>query len=106
MGGCKSKRGSAHFSLRTSRQGLGTGRGDKLPTPKDLIDTVRDLVLASGLKLILEPGRSMIATSCALVNTVRHSVADTIHSTSLSRPCQMLSSRQGLTDARILLCLK
>ena len=45
-------------------------RGDKLPTPKDLIDTVRDLVTASGLKLILEPGRSMIATSCALVNTV------------------------------------
>ncbi len=46
-------------------------RGDKLPTPKNLIDTVRDLVTASGLKLILEPGRSMIATSSALVNTVR-----------------------------------
>ena len=53
-----------------------TSRGDKLPTPKDLIDTVRDLVTASGLKLILEPGRSMIATSCALVNTVRPSATD------------------------------
>ena len=41
-----------------------------LPTPTDLIDTVRDIVKASGLTLIIEPGRSMVATSCALVNTV------------------------------------
>jgi hypothetical protein len=56
------------------------GRGDKLPTPKDLIDTVRDLVTASGLKLVLEPGRSMIATSCALVNTVRRAAVPPIRS--------------------------
>lgn len=41
-----------------------------LPSPTDLIDTVRDIVKDLGLTLIIEPGRSMIATSCALVNTV------------------------------------
>lgn len=41
-----------------------------LPSPTDLIDTVRDIVKSSGLTLVIEPGRSMVATSCALVNTV------------------------------------
>jgi hypothetical protein len=41
-----------------------------LPTPTDLIDTVRDIVKQSGLTLIIEPGRSMVATSSAFVNTV------------------------------------
>lgn len=41
-----------------------------LPTPKDLIDTVRDLVGSLGLTLIIEPGRSMVATSSCFVNTV------------------------------------
>lgn len=41
-----------------------------LPTPKDLIDTVRDLVSSLGLTLIIEPGRSMVATSSCFVNTV------------------------------------
>lgn len=45
-------------------------RGDILPTPKDLIDTVRDLVSSLGLTLIIEPGRSMVATSSVFVNTV------------------------------------
>jgi diaminopimelate decarboxylase len=45
-------------------------RGDILPTPTDLINTVRDIVKESGLTLIIEPGRSMVATSSALVNTV------------------------------------
>ncbi len=45
-------------------------RGDVLPTPKDLIDTVRDLVKDLGLTLVIEPGRSMVANSAALVNTV------------------------------------
>lgn len=45
-------------------------RGDILPTPTDLIDTVREIVQQSGLTLIIEPGRSMVATSSALVNTV------------------------------------
>lgn len=41
-----------------------------LPTPKDLIDTVRDLVSSLGLVLVIEPGRSMVANSSAFVNTV------------------------------------
>lgn len=45
-------------------------RGEVLPTPKDLIDTVRDLVSSLGLTLVIEPGRSMVANSCAFVNTV------------------------------------
>ena len=45
-------------------------RGEVLPTPKDLIDTVRDLIASEGLTLILEPGRSMVANSSAFVNTV------------------------------------
>ncbi len=41
-----------------------------LPTPRDLIDTVRDLVSSLGITLIIEPGRSMVANSAAFVNTV------------------------------------
>ena len=41
-----------------------------LPTPTDLIDTVRSIVKEMDLTLIIEPGLSMVATSCALVNTV------------------------------------
>lgn len=45
-------------------------RGDILPTPRDLIDTVRDLVSSLGLTLVIEPGRSMVATSSILACTV------------------------------------
>uniref|UniRef100_A0A0D6QYP7 diaminopimelate decarboxylase n=1 Tax=Araucaria cunninghamii TaxID=56994 RepID=A0A0D6QYP7_ARACU len=44
--------------------------GAVLPTPMDLINTVRDLVLSGNLTLIIEPGRSLVANSCALVNRV------------------------------------
>ncbi|ONH91093.1 hypothetical protein PRUPE_8G092300 [Prunus persica] len=44
--------------------------GAVLPTPRDLIDTVRDVVQSQGLNLIIEPGRSLIANSCCLVNRV------------------------------------
>ncbi|EPS58916.1 hypothetical protein M569_15896, partial [Genlisea aurea] len=44
--------------------------GAVLPTPKDLIDTVRELVVSRNLKLIIEPGRSLIANTCCLVNRV------------------------------------
>ncbi|KAL6766343.1 DPD1 [Auxenochlorella protothecoides x Auxenochlorella symbiontica] len=44
--------------------------GAVLPTPRDLIDTVRDLVSSLGITLIIEPGRSMVANSAAFVNTV------------------------------------
>ncbi|GAB4823388.1 hypothetical protein N2152v2_010434 [Parachlorella kessleri] len=63
------------FQLQYLNIGGGLGidyhrRGDVLPSPKDLIDTVRDLVSSLGLTLIIEPGRSMIANTSALVNTV------------------------------------
>jgi diaminopimelate decarboxylase len=41
-----------------------------LPTPMDLIDTVRDVIKKEGLTLVIEPGRSMVATSCAFVSNV------------------------------------
>ncbi|KAG9148163.1 hypothetical protein Leryth_014092 [Lithospermum erythrorhizon] len=44
--------------------------GAVLPTPKDLINTVRDLVLSRNLNLIIEPGRSLIANTCCFVNRV------------------------------------
>ncbi|GMY05744.1 diaminopimelate decarboxylase 2, chloroplastic-like [Fagus crenata] len=44
--------------------------GAVLPTPRDLIDTVRELVLSRNLKLIIEPGRSLIANTSCLVNRV------------------------------------
>ncbi|OIW20548.1 hypothetical protein TanjilG_14486 [Lupinus angustifolius] len=44
--------------------------GAILPTPRDLIDTVRELVLSRNLNLIIEPGRSLIANTCCLVNRV------------------------------------
>ncbi|GAB2218987.1 hypothetical protein Drorol1_Dr00006612 [Drosera rotundifolia] len=44
--------------------------GAVLPTPRDLIDTVRVLVQSRNLKLIIEPGRSLIANTCCLVNRV------------------------------------
>ncbi|CAH1412889.1 unnamed protein product [Lactuca virosa] len=41
--------------------------GNVLPTPRDLIDTVREAVLSRNLNLIVEPGRSMIGNTCGLV---------------------------------------
>ncbi|CAD6268430.1 unnamed protein product [Miscanthus lutarioriparius] len=41
-----------------------------LPTPMDLINTVRELVLSTDLTLIIEPGRSLIANTCCFVNRV------------------------------------
>lgn len=45
-------------------------RGEVLPSPKDLIDTVRGTVAGEGLTIIIEPGRSMVGNAGALVNTV------------------------------------
>jgi len=63
------------FKLQYLNIGGGLGidykhAGDALPTPTDLIDTVRSIVKEMDLTLVIEPGRSMVATSCALVNTV------------------------------------
>lgn len=45
-------------------------RGDNIPSPKDLIDTIRGTVAGEGFTLIIEPGRSMIGNAGALVNSV------------------------------------
>lgn len=45
-------------------------RGDKIPSPKDLIDTIRGTVAGEGFTLIIEPGRSMIGNGGVLVNRV------------------------------------
>ncbi|XP_068642646.1 diaminopimelate decarboxylase 1, chloroplastic-like [Aristolochia californica] len=44
--------------------------GAALPTPMDLINTVRELVISRNLTLIIEPGRSLIANTCCFVNHV------------------------------------
>jgi diaminopimelate decarboxylase len=44
--------------------------GEAMPTPKDLIGTVRKLVQELGVTLILEPGRSLVGNAGAFVNTV------------------------------------
>lgn len=41
-----------------------------IPTPMDLIDSIRDLVKEMNLKLIIEPGRSLVANTCIFVNKV------------------------------------
>lgn len=63
------------FNLKFLNIGGGLGidyhrQGGVLPTPKDLIDTVRDLVSSLGLTLVIEPGRSMVATSAVMACTV------------------------------------
>ncbi|KAK9839576.1 hypothetical protein WJX84_006712 [Apatococcus fuscideae] len=45
-------------------------RGDKIPSPRDLVEQIRGTVMDLGLTLILEPGRSLVANTGALVNTV------------------------------------
>ncbi|MQL89184.1 hypothetical protein Taro_021765, partial [Colocasia esculenta] len=49
--------------------------GAILPTPMDLINTVRELVVSRDLNLIIEPGRSLIANTCCFVNRVTESVS-------------------------------
>eukprot|EP01024_Parvocaulis_polyphysoides_P042025 TRINITY_DN3850_c0_g1_i2.p1 TRINITY_DN3850_c0_g1~~TRINITY_DN3850_c0_g1_i2.p1 ORF type:complete len:488 (-),score=57.63 TRINITY_DN3850_c0_g1_i2:82-1545(-) len=63
------------FDLKYLNIGGGLGidyqrSGQKLPTPTDLIDTVRDVIKDLGLTIIIEPGRSMVGNTAALVNTV------------------------------------
>ena len=45
-------------------------KGEKIPTPKDLIDSVRDLIQENKLKLIIEPGRSMVGNTTYFVTKV------------------------------------
>lgn len=44
--------------------------GEIYPTPSDLIGSVQELVKNTGLTLIIEPGRSMVAAAGVLVNKI------------------------------------
>ncbi len=62
------------FALRYLNIGGGLGidyehSGEEIPTPTDLIDSVRDLLL-DGTVLIIEPGRSIIGNAAVFVNRV------------------------------------
>jgi diaminopimelate decarboxylase len=41
-----------------------------IPSPTDLIESIRDLIKDLGVKLIIEPGRSLVANTCIFVNRV------------------------------------
>jgi diaminopimelate decarboxylase len=63
------------FNLTYLNIGGGLGidyehKGEKIPTPKDLIDSVRDLILETKLKLIIEPGRSMVGNTTYFVTKI------------------------------------
>ena len=65
-------REAGHTSLRFLNIGGGLGidytrSGAPLPTPAELISTVREQVSDLNLTLVIEPGRSMVATAGALV---------------------------------------
>ena len=106
-------------------------RGDKIPSPADLVNTVRDLVADLGLTMILEPGRSMIGNASALVNTVtgvktngnknfividgsmsaliRPSLYDTYQHIELTAPCEIffyayLATSRVCTSQHCVLC--
>ncbi|KAG0496901.1 hypothetical protein HPP92_001592 [Vanilla planifolia] len=66
---------SQGFELEYLNIGGGLGidyyhAGAVLPSPMDLINTVRELVHSRDLNLIIEPGRSIIANTCCFVNRV------------------------------------
>jgi hypothetical protein len=66
---------SENFKIQYLNIGGGLGidyyhKGTILPTPKDLIDTVRELVTKEGLTLIIEPGRSLVANTSVFVSHV------------------------------------
>ena len=54
--------------------GLGIDYGDStgtvIPTPADVVGSVRELVLHNGLQLIVEPGRSIVGPTTVLVTSV------------------------------------
>uniref|UniRef100_A0A7S3FW66 diaminopimelate decarboxylase n=1 Tax=Strombidium rassoulzadegani TaxID=1082188 RepID=A0A7S3FW66_9SPIT len=63
------------FDLQYLNIGGGLGidyerTGQKIPTPKDLIDTVRDQIVEAKLKLIIEPGRSLVGNTSIFVSKV------------------------------------
>mgnify|MGYP002631250253 CR=1 FL=1 len=45
-------------------------KGLQIPSPMDLLNLIRDLIVKMNLKLIIEPGRSIVGNTCILVNRV------------------------------------
>lgn len=45
-------------------------RGEPMPTPSDLVSPLRQELQRAGLRLMLEPGRSLVATAGALIGRV------------------------------------
>jgi diaminopimelate decarboxylase len=43
---------------------------ENIPTPMDLVNSIRDLVKLMKLKLIIEPGRSLVGNTTIFVNKV------------------------------------
>ena len=63
------------FDLQYLNIGGGLGidyekTGERIPTPQDLIDSVRDQIVKANLKLIIEPGRSMVGNTTVFVSRV------------------------------------
>ena len=66
---------SEGFNLEYLNIGGGLGidyerNKERIPTPMDLINTIRDLIIEMDLKLIIEPGRSMVGNTTLFVNKV------------------------------------
>lgn len=45
-------------------------KGEDIPTPKEMLDAIRPELAAAGLKVFLEPGRSLVGNAGALVGRV------------------------------------
>jgi diaminopimelate decarboxylase len=63
------------FDLQYLNLGGGLGidyyrNGESIPTPMDLLNQIRDLVEQMKLKVILEPGRSLVGNAVIFVNKV------------------------------------
>ena len=76
--------------------GIDYSRGrDQIPTPQELTDAVRPVLRELGLKLLLEPGRSLVARSGALIGRVlgvkdngrKHFLVSDASMAQLIRPC-------------------
>ncbi len=68
-------RGQGFNSLRFLNIGGGLGidymrEGEKIPSPGDLIDTIRPQLKQAGLTIVVEPGRSLVGNTSIMVSNV------------------------------------
>lgn len=65
--------GAPHLRYLNIGGGLGIDyerAGEQLPSPADLINTIRPQLVAGGLTVIMEPGRSLVGNAGALISRV------------------------------------